>query len=207
MHDAKKHRKNFAVCCTIIGAAITVVSLAMTYSIFAQCFADWTPAARRFLTIACCVAIEGTSAGLIYGLVYALTGFWERTIAFVGLVGIAAVMGINIVTHAMQVRGMPIQDWQEGYIVWVGPGVLVGVFALIILLVMVRFETRHLKAEREIEYASTSASLTAQQEWIESDDFKVFLEQNKQAYFEKVAQRLGLKPGEVKSFPKAQSRP
>jgi hypothetical protein len=82
-HD--KHRKNFAIMCTVVGASVTLVSLAMTYSIFTESFRDWPTIMRWVLTLSCCIAIEGTSAALIYGLVYALTGFLERSVAFIGL--------------------------------------------------------------------------------------------------------------------------
>ncbi len=212
MAGAEKHRRNFAIICALIGSAVTLVSLAMTYSVFTESFTDWTPAARRIFTIACCAAVEGTSAGLIYGLVYALAGRAERGVAFLGLALAGGVMGVNIITHSMQVRGIPIEDWQQSYVNWVGPGVLIGVFAVIVALVMVRFETRILRGEREIKYESVEASLDAQWSMIESDDFRNYIDQHKQGYFDKIGRRIGLKPAlqeashEPSTYPKARSR-
>jgi hypothetical protein len=206
----EKYRKNFAITCAVIGAAVTLVSLCMTYSIFEKCFADWAKPMRIFLALACCVAIEGTSAGLIYGLAYALTGILERGIAFVGLAGIGTVMGVNIVTHAQEVRGIALQDWQVQYVAWVGPGVLIGVFALIVIMVLVRFEARKMAKERKIEMLEVEATLDAQEAWLNSQNFQNYMDGYQQAYFEKVGTRLGLPPAKQNTpaqFPKAQSRP
>lgn len=191
--------------CTVVGAAITLVSLAMTYSIFTESFRDWPTIMRWVLTLACCIAIEGTSAALIYGLVYALTGFLERSVAFIGLIAVGIVMGINIITHSMQVRIIPIETWQDSYIAWVGPGILIGVFALIVILVMVRFESRILAKERKIELLQTEVTLDAQTEWLDSEDFGKYLDSHKQEYFEKIGQKLGLKPAPVTQM--RQTRP
>lgn len=197
MKSHGKHRKNFALMCTVVGAAVTLVSLAMTYSIFTESFRDWPTIMRWVLTLACCIAIEGTSAAFIYGLVYALTGLVERSVAFIGLLAVGIVMGINIITHSMQVRRIPTEAWQDSYVAWIGPGVLIGVFAIIVITVMVRFESRILAKERKIELLQIEATLDAQTEWLDSDDFGKFLDSHKQEYFEKIGQKLGLKPASV----------
>lgn len=157
--EKKDHRKRFAQICAGIAAAIVFVSLTMTYSIFMDCFSDWPVAAQRFLAISSCAAIEGMSSALVYGLVFALTGTMERLIAFVGLGAIALVMGINIVTHAQNVRHLPISSWQQEYVSWVGPSVLIGVFVLLVGLVICRVETKILKLERDAEFAEKEAEL------------------------------------------------
>jgi hypothetical protein len=210
--DTERHRRNFASFCTVIGGLVTLVSLAMTYSVFTESFTDWTPAARKALTLACCGTIEGTAAALIYGLVYALAGRMERLVAFFGLVFVGGVMGVNIITHSMQVRRMPLEDWQHDYLAWVGPGVLIGIFIVIVLMVIVRFETRILKGERELEMQEVEASLEAQRQLVESDDFRNYLNRHKQIYFDRIGQRLGLMSTvteltqEQVTYPKVKSR-
>jgi hypothetical protein len=105
----------------------------------------------------------------------------------------------------MQVRSIPIEAWQDRYIAWVGPSILIGVFAIVVILVLVRFESRILAKERKIELLQTEATLDAQTEWLDSEDFGKYLDSHKQEYFEKIGQKLGLKAAPVTQM--RQTRP
>ncbi|MFN0121532.1 MAG: hypothetical protein ACKV2V_13650 [Blastocatellia bacterium] len=196
--DHLVHRRNFAIFCSFVSAFVAAVSLATTFSIFQVSFEGWGKLVGGLLTLAACLAIEGTAAGLVYGLVYALTGGTERMIAAVGLSLTGLVMLLNLVTHNAQARGLALSDWQRTYIDRVGIGVLAGVFFLVVTLSLSLSETRQRRAERELEMLEVETLLDAKRDLLQSDDLHQYLStRSRDKVYGNIARKLGLEEGEV----------
>lgn len=161
-------RRNFALMCSVIIGAITLVSLSMTYSVFYDSFADWPKVVRISLTVFCCGAVEVTAMGLTYGLMHALSGSLETIMSVVLLLLLVIVMGTNLVTHSQQVKGLPLSPWQMEYVEWVGMTTLVAVLVGLLAISLASPENRLRRLRRKLDMAMTETEIEAQMELLDS---------------------------------------
>jgi hypothetical protein len=189
-----KARKNFALLCSVVVGAITLVSLSMTYSVFWESFADWPLVVRIGLTAFCCVAIEVTAMGLVYGLMYALSGTMETVLGIVMLMTLVAVMGVNLVTHSQQVRKVGLSNWQSAYIEWVGMGTLVFVLSGLIAIKLADPENRKRRLQRKLDMALTEAEIEAQMDVLENGEIQLHLLDHKDSLIRTILQKMGIQP-------------
>jgi len=183
-------RRNFAILCSVIVGCIMSVSLAMTYSTFMASFADWPPLVQKGLTLFCCVAIDVTAMGLVYGIVYALSGALETILAYIGLAALVFVMGTNIVTHSMEVKHVPLSPWQQAYTEWIGGAVLIGVLVLVLAIKLSDPQTRRRRLERKLDMRLVEAEVEAQLDALDSDDFANFMETKRDLVLQAVAAKF-----------------
>ena len=187
-------RKNFALLCSVIIGAITLVSLSMTYSVFYASFSDWPLVVRVFLTCFCCVAIEATAMGLTYALMHALSGTLETTLAIILLTTLVAVMGVNLVTHSQQAKGLPLSPWQTAYLEWVGMTTLVAVLVGLTAIKLADPENRKRRLQRKLEMALTEAEIEAQLSVLQDGDLELHLVEHRDSVARGLLQRMGIQP-------------
>lgn len=194
-HDIESKRNNFALACTIIVGAITFVCLFTSFSLFLKCFADWPKIMQYALSFATAGAIEITACALTWGLTNALATGTERAIAGVGLAVVVGVMAINLVTHTMTVRKIPLAPWQTSYINYVGPGVIIGALVILLALLLFRPEVKEAFHQRNLYARAKTRIAEWQQKVVESDEFEDYLEANfKETVFDQAVRRAGLPP-------------
>jgi hypothetical protein len=113
--EAQQHRKNFAIGLAVIGGAISLASFSSTYSINLESFKDWGSTVATILAFGSAAGIEVMFCLVIYGIGYALVGFWEKTLGISSLGYLLATMTTNFVIHRQIVKGITLSGWQQNY--------------------------------------------------------------------------------------------
>jgi hypothetical protein len=199
--EAQKHRKNFAIGLSILGGAIALASFSSTYKINLESFGDWGSTAAQVLAFLSAAGIEATFVLIIYGIGYALVGFWEKSLGVASLAFLLFTMATNFTIHRQVVKGIPLSGWQQGYYEWVGAGTLFGVLVIIVLFGAFSHEAKERRTEREISTIAKRKALEWKRDALNSDAFIEALEPHKTAVFADVKRQLSLPPVDTRKSP------
>jgi hypothetical protein len=82
------------------------------------------------------IVVEGTFIWLVYGFTRAFSSFLERGNSFGAVWAIATVMLINIVTHFMMVKGIPLNQFQQSWLAWGAVAVFIGVLVIVLAITL-----------------------------------------------------------------------
>jgi hypothetical protein len=80
--------------------------------------------------------VEGAFIWLVYGFTRAFSSFMERAISFGAMWALAIVMLINIVTHFMMVKGIPLNEFQQAWLAWGAVAVFIGVLVIVLAITL-----------------------------------------------------------------------
>lgn len=159
VQDAFKHnraRKNVILGGTVILLAITLTSCISTFMIFRGGFTDLPYAVQQALSLFATVVIEGAFMWLIYGFTRAFSSALERLISLCGMSFLVVVMLINLVTHFMMVKSVPLAPFQEAWISWGAITVFIAVLLVVLCITLadpvirlIRLELRYLGLQQE----------------------------------------------------------
>jgi hypothetical protein len=200
--EAQQHRKNFAIGLAIIGGLISLASFSSTYSINLESFKDWGSTVATALAFGSAAGIEVMFCLVIYGIGYALVGFWEKALGVASLAYLLATMTTNFVIHRQIVKQITLSGWQQNYYDWIGAATLFGVLLIIVLFGAFSHEAKDRRLEREINTIANRKALNWKKDALNSDDFVQALEPHKQAVFAEVKKQLSLPPaGPTKTQP------
>ncbi len=157
--DAFKHnraRKNVILGGAVILVCITVLSCVSSFMIYKDGFADLPWLLQQALALFAVVVVEGAFVWLVYGYTRAFSSGIERLICLVGMGFLVIVMFINLVTHFMMVKHIPLQPFQEAWIAWGAITVFIAVLLIVLCITLadpvirlVRLELRYLGMQQE----------------------------------------------------------
>jgi hypothetical protein len=146
---------------TIIGAAIimlgiTMLSCVSSFTIYRQGFADFPAWAQNSLGLVAVVVVEGCFAWLLHGYRASFSSWLERLIALIGVGFIVGVMLLNIATHFMQAKHVPLADFQQQWVDYGAVGTFIAVLLLVLAITLadpvvrlVRLELRYAGRQQE----------------------------------------------------------
>lgn len=159
VQDAFKHnraRKNVILGGAVILICITILSCVSSFMIYRDGFADLPFFLQQALALFAVIVVEGAFVWLVYGFTRAFSSGIERMICLIGMSFLVVVMFINLVTHFMIVKRIPLQPFQEAWIAWGAITVFIAVLLIVLFITLadpvirlVRLELRYLGLQQE----------------------------------------------------------
>lgn len=159
VHNAFKHnraRKNVIAGGAMILVCITLLSCVSSFMIYREGFTDLPTQFQNILSLFAVVVVEGAFVWLVYGFTRAFASALERLISLIGMVFITGVMLINIVTHFMLVKHVPLNGFQTAWLQWGAVSVFIAVLVLVLgitladpVIRLVRLELRYTGKQQE----------------------------------------------------------
>ena len=158
-------RKQIIIGGAVILVFITVISCVSSFTIYKSGFSDMPPLFQNLLAFLAVVIVEGAFIWLLYGFTRAFSSGTERLISLLGMAFVVGVMLVNIVTHFMQTKGIPLSEFQAEWINWGAVTVFIAVLLIVLFITLadpvirlVRLELRFKgKQEEKILEAKTAA--------------------------------------------------
>jgi len=151
-----KHRKNVIAGGAIILICITLLSCVSSFMIYREGFTDFPRNIQSILALFAVIVVEGAFIWLVYGFTRAFSSALERIISFAGLAFITCVMLINITTHFMLVKRIPLNEFQNAWLAWGAVTVFIVVLILVLLITLadpvirlIRLELRYMGRQQE----------------------------------------------------------
>jgi hypothetical protein len=159
VQDAFKHnkaRRRVIVGGVVILVCITILSCVSSYTIYQGGFVDFQFPVRQALSFFAVVVVEGAFVWLVYGFTRAFSSALERLVCTAGMCFLVVVMLINLVTHFMMVKRIPLQPFQDAWISWGAITVFIVVLIIVLTITLadpvirlIRIELRYLGLQQE----------------------------------------------------------
>ena len=165
-------RKNVIVGASILLGSMMLLSIVSSFAIFIEGFRDLPTGFQYIITGACVLLIEGALCWLLYGFSKVFSTSAEKILALLGILFLLFVMTINIITHFMRVKGLPLSDFQNGWLSWGAPVSFIVVFVLVVLLNLLEPVARLLRQENKVMGKQQETLLQARDEALDSDRVK-----------------------------------
>jgi len=119
-------------------------------------FADFPYIVQQALSLFAVIVVEGAFVWLVYGFTRAFSSSIERLICMCGMSFLVVVMLINLVTHFMMVKNIPLQPFQMAWISWGAITVFIAVLLIVLCITLadpvirlIRLELRYLGLQQE----------------------------------------------------------
>lgn len=173
VQEAFKHnraRKNVVMGGAVILVCITLMSCVSSFMIYREGFGDLPWFAQQTLSLFAVVVVEGAFIWLLYGFTRAFSSFLERLICLAGMAFLVFVMGTNIITHFMMVKGLSITPFQQAWLAWGAVSVFIAVLLFVLLITLadpvarlVRTELRYTGKQWEVILAAKADGLEGEE--------------------------------------------
>ncbi len=164
-----KARKIIILWGAVILVCITALSCVSSFMIYRGGFAD-LGIFQPLLSLFAVVVVEGAFVWLVYGFTRAFSSTTERGIALLGMSFLVVVMLINLVTHFMMVKNIPLNSFQQSWISWGAITVFIVVLLIVLCITLadpvirlVRLELRYLGLQQEKILEAKTESLDSDQ--------------------------------------------
>jgi hypothetical protein len=177
---------------------ITLLSCVSSFMIYREGFADMGPRFQNLLSVFAVVVVEGAFIWLVYGFTKAFSSFLERAISFGAMWAIATVMLINIVTHFMMVKGIPLNEFQQAWLAWGAVAVFIGVLVIVLAITLADPVIRLIRLELKVWGMQQETVLRAQKSSLESERVKTAIENRADSEAERLARRIEGEANDVK---------
>jgi MFS family permease len=152
----EQNRRRTIIGGAVIMAGITLLSCVSSFTIYKQGFSDFPAWAQNLLGLVAVLVVEGCFAWLLFGYRASFSSWLERLIALIGIGFIIGAMLMNIATHFMQAKRVPLADFQTA---WVDFGAVFTFIAVLLLVLaitladpvvrLVRLELRYSGRQQE----------------------------------------------------------
>lgn len=169
---------------------ITAMSCVSSFMIYRGGFGDMPYIFQQALALFAVVVVEGAFVWLVYGFTRAFSSAMERLISICGMAFLVVVMLINLVTHFMMVKGIPLQPFQEEWISWGAVTVFIAVLLIVLFITLadpvirlIRLELRYLGKQQE-------KILEAKTDGLDSDVIQVAMEERANIEARQLADRI-----------------
>jgi|SRR5262245_13224968 len=159
VQNAFKHsqaRKNVIYGGAVILICITALSCVSSFVIYTGGFADLAWIFQVALSLFAVIVVEGAFIWLVYGFTRAFSSAIERLICLLGMGFLVIVMLINLITHFMMVKNIPLSPFQQEWISWGAVTVFIAVLLIVLLITLadpvirlIRLELRYVGKQQE----------------------------------------------------------
>lgn len=185
--DAKR---NTRIAGAVIMFCITGLSCVSSFMIYREGFADLGLYLQVALSVFAIVVVEGAFIYLVYGFTRSFSSFLERAISFGAMWGLAMVMLINIVTHFMMVKGLPLNEFQHAWLAWGAVVVFIGVLIVVLSITLADPEIRLTRLEIRVWGAQQETLLRAKQSALKSKRVREAMAKRAAVEAEKLARQI-----------------
>src|SRR5574341_764552 len=169
---------------------ITAMSCVSSFMIYRGGFGDMPYIFQQALALFAVVVVEGAFVWLVFGFTRAFSSAMERLISICGMAFLVVVMLINLVTHFMMVKGIPLQPFQEEWISWGAVTVFIAVLLIVLFITLadpvirlIRLELRYLGKQQE-------KILEAKTDGLDSEVIQVAMEERANIEARQLADRI-----------------
>ena len=157
--NAFKHssaRKHVILGGAAILICITALSCVSSFMIYRGGFADFPSLIQTALASFAVIVVEGAFIWLVYGFTRAFSSGLERLISLAGMGFLVVVMLINLVTHFMMVKNIPLHPFQYAWVSWAAITVFIAVLLIVLFITLsdpvirlIRLELRYAGKQQE----------------------------------------------------------
>lgn len=183
-------RKNVIIGGAVILICITALSCVSSFMIYRGGFADFPAVFQSVLALFAVIVVEGAFVWLVYGFTHAFSSGAERLISLCGMSFLVVVMLINIMTHFMMVKGVPLHPFQYAWIAWGAVTVFIAVLLLVLLITLADPMIRLMRLERRYSGKQQETILGAKIEGLESERILEAMTQRAEYEAAQLAERI-----------------
>lgn len=186
----RRARKNTIIGGMVILVAITLLSCVSSFMIYKEGFADMPWYGQSALAFFAVLVVEGAFLWLVYSFTNTFSSFWERAISFLAMWGLAATMLINIITHFMMVKRIPLHPFQQSWLAWGAVSIFIAVLVVVLAIRLVDPLIRLLRLELRFLGKRDETVIIARREGLDSEVVHQAMAQRSEMEAEKLAARL-----------------
>jgi hypothetical protein len=186
----KRTRKYIIFGGGIILICITILSCISSFIIYRSGFADLPYILQQATALFAVIVVEGAFVWLVYGFTRAFSSGLERLICMIGMSFLVVVMLINLVTHFMMVKRIPLQPFQEAWVSWGAITVFIAVLMIVLFITLADPITRIERLEIRYLGKRDEAIIQAKTDSLESERIKEALAQRAEIEANKLADRI-----------------
>jgi hypothetical protein len=186
----KRTRKYIIIGGGIILICITILSCISSFIIYRSGFADLPYILQQATALFAVIVVEGAFVWLVYGFTRAFSSGLERLICMIGMSFLVVVMLINLVTHFMMVKRIPLQPFQEAWVSWGAITVFIAVLMIVLFITLADPITRIERLEIRYLGKRDEAIIQAKTDSLESERIKEALAQRAEIEANKLADRI-----------------
>src|SRR5262247_4476591 len=172
VQDAFKYnraRKNVIIGGAVILICITALSCVSSFMIYRTGFGDMPFIFQQALALFAVIVVEGAFVWLLYGFTRAFSSGMERLISLAGMGFVVVVMLINLVTHFMMTKGIPLASFQQGWIDWGAVSVFIVVLLIVLFITLADPVIRLIRLELRYQGRQQEKILEAKTEGLDSE--------------------------------------
>ena len=185
-----KARKYIVIGGAAILFAITALSCVSSFLIYRDGFADMPYIFQQVLSLFAVLVVEGCFVWLVFGFTRAFSSAMERLICIIGLAFIVGVMLVNLTTHFMQAKGVPLHRYQQEWIEWGAVTVFIGVLLIVLFITLADPIARLLRLELRYSGKQQETIIEAKSEALESDRIRTAMTNRANSEAEQLAQQI-----------------
>ena len=162
-------RKNIIYGGAVILICITVLSCVSSYQIYRLGFSDMPWFFQQCLALFAVVVVEGAFVWLVYGFTRAFSSTAERLVSLAGMAFLVVVMMLNLVTHFMMAKHLPLADFQQSWIDWGAVSVFIAVMLIVLFITLADPVIRLIRLELRFKGKQEEVILQAKTEALDSE--------------------------------------
>lgn len=175
IQDAFKYngaRKNIIYGGAVILICITILSCVSSYQIYRLGFQDMPWFFQQLLSLFAVVVVEGAFVWLVYGFTRAFSSTAERLVSIAGMAFLVVVMMLNLVTHFMMAKHLPLAPFQQSWIDWGAVSVFVAVMLIVLFITLADPVIRLIRLELRFKGKQEETILAAKTEALDSEQIQ-----------------------------------
>lgn len=150
-------------------SAITILSCVSSFAIYRQGFADFPAWVQNALGLVAVLVVEGAFVWLVFGYTRAFASAMERLIALGGIAFVVGAMLLNIATHFMQAKQVPLADFQVDWVDYGAVFTFIAVLLLVLAITLADPVVRLLRLELRYVGRQQETIIRAKNEALRSD--------------------------------------
>jgi hypothetical protein len=166
-------RKNVVIGGAALMVCITLLSCVSSFMIYREGFTDLPAQVSAVLALFAVVVVEGAFIWLVFGFTRAFSSGLERLISLAGMGFLVVVMLINIVTHFMMVKSLPLNDFQQAWLAWGAVSVFIGVLLIVLAITLADPVSRLIRLELRYEGKQQETILQAKTDGLQNEAIQI----------------------------------
>jgi hypothetical protein len=166
-------RKNVIIGGAALMVCITLLSCVSSFMIYREGFTDLPNQVGSVLALFAVIVVEGAFIWLVFGFTRAFASGLERLISLAGMGFLVVVMLINIVTHFMMVKDIPLNDFQQAWLAWGAVSVFIGVLLIVLAITLADPVSRLIRLELRYQGKQQETILQAKTDGLQNEAIQI----------------------------------
>jgi hypothetical protein len=142
------------------------------------------------LSLFAVVEVEGAFVWLLYGFTRAFSSGSERLISLAGMAFLVGAMMLNLITHFMMAKKIPLSPFQQAWIDWGAVTIFIAVLLMVLLITLADPVIRLIRLELRFKGKQEEKILEAKTSALDSDKIQAAMAGRAEAEADKLATRI-----------------